>query len=141
MKKLFLPFTLAALVSYSAHADTLNDAQRHFDAVASGQLEPIMQDYAEQATLNWVGGPLDGTYHGMAAIQSVWAKFTQAQGPLNVSVSNLEESGNPQGSTVSADVRYSGKQAITVRYVLTYRDNQIVSETWQVVPVAGAQKK
>ena len=50
-------------------------------------------------------------------------KFGKAAGPLN-----------PKGSTVSANVQFDGKQPIKVRYVLTYRDGKVVSETWQIDP-------
>ena len=46
----------------------------------------------------------------------------------------LEESANPQGATVTANVQFEGKQPIKVRYVLTYREGQLVSETWQINP-------
>jgi hypothetical protein len=38
---------------------------------------------------------------------------------------------------VTANVTFQGKQPIKVRYVLTYRDNKIVSETWQIDPKLG----
>jgi hypothetical protein len=58
----------------------------------------------------------------------------KAQGPLKVTVETLEESVNPKGSTVTANVLFVGKAPIKVRYVLVYRDNMIVSETWQIDP-------
>lgn len=58
----------------------------------------------------------------------------KAQGPLKVTVETLEESVNPKGSTVTANVLFVGKAPIKVRCVLVYRDNMIVSETWQIDP-------
>jgi glucan biosynthesis protein len=64
----------------------------------------------------------------------VWTKFTGSQGPLKLSVDRLEESANPKGATVSANVVFEGKTPIKVRYVLTFREGRIVSETWQIDP-------
>ena len=86
------------------------------------------------AHFNWVGGPLDGTYSGAENIRGVWEKFTKAVGASKVSVDKLEESANPKGATVTANVQFEAKQPIKVRYVLTYRDGKIVSENWQIDP-------
>lgn len=118
----------------SAIAGPADDARTHFQAIGSGDLQILMRGYADNAQFNWVGGPLDGTYTTPAAIQGVWEKFTKSQGPLKVSVGQLEESTNPKGSTVSAKVQFEGKSPIKVRYVLTFREGKIASETWQIDP-------
>lgn len=122
---------LAAGGAIAAPAD---DARAHFQAIGAGDVQVLMRGYADSAQFNWVGGPLDGTYGSPAAIQGVWEKFTKSQGPLKVSVGQLEESANPKGSTISANVQFEGKAPIKVRYVLTYREGKIVSETWQIDP-------
>lgn len=109
-------------------------AQTHFRAIAGGQIENLVGQYADSATLEWVGGPLDGRYAGKAALGEVWGKFAKAQGELQFKVSDLRESANPKGGTVTANVIFSGKSDIKVRYVLTYRDGKIVSEVWQIDP-------
>jgi hypothetical protein len=127
--------TCAMLFAASgAIAGPADDARTHFQAIGSGDLQVVMRGYADNAQFNWVGGPLDGTYSSPAAIQSVWEKFTKSAGPLKVSVDKLEESANPKGSTVSANVQFEGKAPIKVRYVLTFREGKIVSETWQIDP-------
>ncbi|GAB3757738.1 hypothetical protein GCM10028796_02330 [Ramlibacter monticola] len=123
-----------ALSAFGAFAAPADDARTHFQAIASGDVQILMRGYAENAQFNWIGGPLDGTYTTPEAIRGVWTKFTGAQGPLKVSVDRLEESANPKGSTISANVQFEGKSAIKVRYVLTFRDGRIVSETWQIDP-------
>ncbi|SCU74686.1 conserved exported hypothetical protein [Cupriavidus necator] len=134
MKKLLLVSTLA-LASVTAFAgQPAADAKAHFQAIASGDVALLMRGYADNAQFNWVGGPLDGTYAGAEAIRGVWEKFTKAQGPLKVSVDQVEEAVNPKGASVTANVVFEGKQPIKVRYVLTYRDARIVSETWQIDP-------
>ncbi|MDP2032835.1 MAG: nuclear transport factor 2 family protein [Pseudomonadota bacterium] len=127
----------AAAILFSATgamAAPADDAKTHFQAIGSGDLAVVMRGYADNAQFNWVGGPLDGTYSNADAIRGVWEKFTKSQGPLKVSVDKLEESANTSGSTVSANVQFEGKAPIKVRYVLTFRQGKIVSETWQIDP-------
>ena len=93
-----------------------------------------MQGYADQAQFHWIGGPLDGTYASTDAIRGVWTKFIAAQGPLKLTVGAIEESANPMGSTVSANVQFQGKAPINVRYVLVLRNDKIVGEVWQIDP-------
>ena len=124
-------FLFATTGAMAAPAD---DAKTHFQAIGSGDLSILMRGYADNAQFNWVGGPLDGTYASTDAIRGVWDKFTKSQGALKVSVDKLEESANPKGSTVSANVQFEGKAPIKVRYVLTFREGKIVSETWQIDP-------
>lgn len=121
-------------MSSAAIAAPTDDAKTHFQAIGSGDLSIVMRGYADNAQFNWVGGPLDGTYTSTDAIRGVWEKFTKSQGPLKVSVDKLEESANPKGSTISANVQFEGKTPIKVRYVLTLREGKIVSETWQIDP-------
>ena len=137
---MFKTFSLAACATAMLFAAggviaaPADDARTHFQAIGSGDLAVVMSGYADNAQFNWVGGPLDGTYASPAAIQGVWEKFTKSAGPLKVSVDKLEESSNPKGSTVSANVQFEGKAPIKVRYVLTFRDGKIVNETWQIDP-------
>jgi hypothetical protein len=100
-----------------------------------------MRGYNDDAQLQWLGGPLNGNYAGAAPIRGTWEKFTKSQGALKLTVDKLEESANTNGSTVTANVLFEGKAPIKVRYVLVYRHNMIVSETWQIDPklvVGGA---
>ena len=136
LKTLSLTACAAAMlfVASAASATPTDDAKTHFQAIGSGDLLIVMRGYADNAQFNWVGGPLDGTYASSDAIRGVWEKFTKSQGPLKVSVDKLEESVNPKGSTVSANVQFEGKAPIKVRYVLTFREGKIISETWQIDP-------
>ena len=135
---MFKSFAFAAtaltLAAGSAFATPSDDARTHFQAVASGDTQILMRGYADQAQLNWVGGPLDGTYTTNAAILGTWEKFGKAVGPLKLTIGQIEESANPKGATVAANVVFEGKMPIKVRYVLTYREGKIVSETWQIDP-------
>ena len=126
--------TAMLFAASGAIAAPTDDARTHFQAIGSGDLSILMRGYADNAQFNWVGGPLDGTYASVDAIRGVWEKFTKSQGALKVSVDKLEESANPKGSTISANVQFEGKAPIKVRYVLTFREGKIVSETWQIDP-------
>ncbi|TAK87682.1 MAG: nuclear transport factor 2 family protein [Betaproteobacteria bacterium] len=135
MKRTILSLSLFFAATGSAVAgQAADDAKLHFQAIGSGDTALLARGYADNAQLNWIGGPLDGTYTGAANISGLWEKFAKAQGPLKVSVDKLEESANPSGTTVTANVQFEGKQPIKVRYVLTYRQGKLVSETWQIDP-------
>lgn len=111
-----------------------DEANLHFKAIAAGDVDQLMRDYGPDATLQWVGGPLDGVYHGDAKLHELWTKFAASQGKLEHRVSNMQESANPKGATVTANVEFKGKAPIKVRYVLTYREGKIVNEVWQIDP-------
>lgn len=136
MKKIIISFFAAGvlMINSSAFADKTNQAKIHFDSIASGDISKLMKQYDDNARLDWIGGPLDGSYTGDKALRAVWSKFTNKLGPMKTSVTNIEENSNPKGSTVTADVIFKGKKNIPVRYVLLYRGNHIVSETWQISP-------
>lgn len=132
--------TVALAFSAAGFAAPADDAQRHFQAIASGKVDDIMASYSDKASFEWVGGPLNGTYAGKDQIRGVWTKFAKANAPLEVKVAKLEESANPDGATVTANVEFKGKNTIKVRYVLHYRNGKLTNEVWQIDPklaVAG----
>jgi hypothetical protein len=135
MNRSLLAIALTAGLIGTAYAGPATDnASTHFAAIASGDLSVLMRGYHDAAQLQWVGGPLDGSYSGAAAIRGVWEKFEKAQGPLQATVEAIAESANLKGATVTANVLFVGKAPIKVRYVLVYRDGLVVSETWQIDP-------
>ena len=111
-----------------------DEANLHFKAIANGDILLLMRGYDKDASLQWVGGPLDGVYKGDARLRELWTKFSTSQGQLEHKVSGLQESANLKGATVTANVEFKGKATIKVRYVLTYRDGKIVNEVWQIDP-------
>lgn len=125
-----ITLVLATAVS-AAPAD---DAQRHLGAIAGNDIEALMSGYAEAATMQWVGGALDGTYNGHEQLRALWTRFAKAQGTLELAVAKIEENANPKGATVSANARYRGNSQTKVRHVIVYRDGKIVSEIWQIDP-------
>ena len=129
-----IPAALLLAVTTPALAGPIDEARAHFDAIAAGNVEKIMRQYAHDAVFQWVGGPLDGAYTGTDGIRTVWTKFTRANAPLKAKVSKLVEAANPKGATVTANVVFKGKQTIKVRYVLVYRGDKLVDEVWQIAP-------
>jgi hypothetical protein len=121
-------------LSTAVNAAAKDEAQAHFQAIATGQVDHIMQGYADSAHFEWIGGPLNGSYTGTDKIKEVWTKFAKANAPMDVSVADLAESANAAGNTVTANVEFKGKNTIKVRYVLTYRDGKLVNEVWQIDP-------
>jgi len=142
MKKQVLPALAGALMTTALAGPALagmagDQAIAHFNAIGNGQVEAITHAYTDNTILQWIGGPLDGVYDSKADIKVVWQKFTKAQGTLKVEVSNLRENANPKGATVSANVKFIGKNTVPVRYVLTYRGDRLVNEVWQIDPNLG----
>lgn len=141
IKSLLTPAFLAAGLALSlvAHAGPVEDAKvkAHLNAVAAGDLEALMKDYAEDAYMDWVGGPLDGRYRGKAAIAAVWQKFIAANNgkPRTARFAPLESYANPKGTSVEAKAEYSTPAApVKVWHVLTYRDGELTTELWQIAP-------
>ena len=111
-------------------------ARAHLDAVAAGDLEALMRDYAEDAYMEWVGGPLDGRYRGKAEIRAVWQKFIAANAgkPRPARFGKLTAFANPRGATVEAKADYAGAVPVKVWHALTYRDGDLTTEVWQIAP-------
>ena len=128
-------FSLLLLsVTGVAFAAPMDDAKSHIEAVAAGNIADITKDYSDNAHFEWVGGPLNGTYDGTDKIKEVWTKFTKANNQLEARINNVEQSANPAGATVTANVVFKGTATIKVRYVLTYRSGKLVNEIWQIDP-------
>jgi len=140
MKQIYLATLLAIAAINTAVASPISDAAKtRFSAIGADETSTIMQGYADNAQLVWIGGPLDGTYSGVNAIRSTWEKFGKAIGPARVTVLSIDESANPKGTTVVAKVQFDGKTQVKVLYVLSYRDGKLVNETWQVDPKLTAK--
>lgn len=126
--------SLALLAVSGVHAGPATDqAMQRIQAIAAADVEAITAEYAENATLHWIGGPLDGAYDG-AEIEEVWTKFGKANGVLQAAVGTATESANQNGATVSIPVVFTGKNTVKIRYTLVYRDGKLVSEIWQIDP-------
>ena len=127
---------LAALLAGPAQAGPLDEARARarIAAVAAGNVDALMADYADDCVFQWVGGALDGEYRGKAAIREVWNKFKTNQGEMTLAMGKVESNTNPKGVTVNAFADYKGKMEVKVRQVFVYRDGKLVMEIWQIDP-------
>jgi hypothetical protein len=129
---------LPLLPGANAVAGPLDDAKAraHLDAVAAGDLEALMKDYADDAYMDWVGGPLDGRYRGKEAIRAVWQKFIAVNEgkPRPATFGKLSSFANPKGASVQQRADYGGKLPLKVLHVLTYREGELTTELWQIAP-------
>lgn len=138
IRKLIASFVLLSTFAQPAVAGPLDEAKAkaHLEAVAAGDIDTLMRDYAPDAYMDWVGGPLDGRYQGKEAIRTVWQKFIAANEgkPRTATFSELEPYANPKGASIEGSAIYGGKTPVKVWHVLTYRDGVLVTEIWQVAP-------
>lgn len=111
-------------------------AEAHLQAVAAGDVDALMRDYAEDIYMDWVGGPLDGRYRGKSAIREVWQKFVTLNDgqPRLARFGKIVQQANPKGATLQAAAEYSGKTTIKVQHVLVYREGELTTEIWQISP-------
>jgi ketosteroid isomerase-like protein len=135
LRTMMLVATMFATACATVIAGPADIATDHMNAVAAGDVDKVMANYGENAVFQWVGGPLDGVYNGREAIKGVWTKFAKGNAPLTAKIEQVAVSSNPKGSTISANVTFSGKKTIKVRYILVYREGKLVTEIWQIDPM------
>ena len=126
---------LSASTAWAGPLD-VKRAEARVQAIAAGDTDALMRDYADDAYLDWVGGPLDGRYRGKAEIRAVWQKWLMANDSKarTVTVGSVEDYANPKGATVTAEAEYAGKTTVRVWHAFVYRDGVLTSEVWQIAP-------
>lgn len=134
--RIALAVAAAALATPAFAGPAEEMSKSRIEAIAKGDVAAVSAAYADNATLHWIGGPLDGVYSG-EKLKGVWTKFSTAQGEQTAKVAAVSEAMNPKGATVTADVVFSGKNAVKVRYVMVWRDGKLADEIWQVNPNAS----
>lgn len=124
----------------------------HWNNIAIENNTTVMEQYDSNATLHWIGGPLNGTYSGISQINSTWNRFFglwsavwfYSEAPPAITVSD-------NIANVSADVQFVVQDAanqsvfkyINVSYNILYYDTGfssasgmptylIYSETFQI---------
>jgi ketosteroid isomerase-like protein len=104
--------------------------------VAAGDVDALMRDYADDAYIEWVGGPLDGRYRGKPAIRAMWEKFVAANAgkPRPATFGKLSAFANPKGASLESKAEYGGAMPIKVLHVLTFREGELTTEVWQIAP-------
>jgi hypothetical protein len=129
---------LCCAMSAAALAGPLDErkAAAHLQAIAAGNVDALMADYADDAYLDWVGGPLGGRYRGKVEIRQMWTKFVVGNDgqPRPVRAGKLSARANPKGVSLEAEAEYGGKTPVKAWHVLVYRDGVLTTEIWQIAP-------
>ena len=136
MKHIVILFCFLAASAALAGPLEERQAEARLKAVAAGDVDALMRDYAEDAYMDWVGGPLDGRYRGKAAIREVWNKWLALNDgkPRQARFGKLSQHANPKGVAIEASAEYSGKTSINVWHVLVYREGELATDLWQITP-------
>ncbi|MCL5678051.1 MAG: hypothetical protein M1442_02120 [Candidatus Thermoplasmatota archaeon] len=123
----------------------LKSAYNHWNYISTKAMTPLMGEYESNATLYWVGGPLNGTYSGLSSIQGVWEKFFAAWGAIWF-FSQSEPTISVQGTNaiVDAAIQFvatpsSAPQQVnylnityTLKYTLGASGWHIYAEAWNI---------
>jgi ketosteroid isomerase-like protein len=126
-------------------AMVLGAALSHWNFISYENMQALINQYTSNATLNWVGGALNGVYKGKSAIQEVWNKFFNlwSAGWFSTLTSPLV-SVNGNNATIKALVQFTVTpvklpnqvQYLNINYTLNYiYDNNtwlIYYEEWRV---------
>ncbi len=95
------------LVDLSAQVE--NAAFLHWDQVAIENASAVTSQYVPTATLDWVGGSLNGVYTGSARIDSAWNHFFTAWGAIwfyTETPPSVAVAANGSAATVTAPVQF-----------------------------------
>jgi len=134
--------------SYDAQQSSvvLKDVYAHWDYIAIENSSLLQTQYADNATLHWIGGPLTGTYTGISNISSTWNKFFglwSAVWYYTVTPPTVTVNGNT--ATVLSDNQFVltpvnnqiQVQYLNISYTLNYMSSggnwSIYSETWHII--------
>ncbi len=136
MKRILVLIGLLACTQVIAGPLDIKRGEARLKAIANGDVEALMTDYADDAYMDWVGGALDGRYRGKAAIREVWQKWVALNDgkPRTVKHGEVEEYASPKGVSVEAGAEYAGKTTVKIWHVWVYRDGRLDTEIWQVSP-------
>ena len=125
-------------LSQNSSLVVLNAAFSHWDYIAIENSSLLSMQYASNATLNWIGGPLSGTYSGVDNITDVWNKFFGLWSAVwfyTPSPPSVTVSGN--SANVSSEVQFvltSFKTPLEVDYLnITYYLNfYLMGSQWLI---------
>jgi len=115
-----------------------NLAFSHWNNIAIENNTLVMEQYGANATLKWIGGPLNGTYSGISQINETWSRFFglwsavwfYAQAPPSVTIK-----GNV--ANVSANIQFvvqnsanlSQFKYINVSYTILYYNSGFMTSS------------
>jgi len=137
-----------------AESAVLAAAMSHWNDIAIENASLIISEYAPNATLHWIGGPLSGNYTGITAINATWTKFdntyeyvvwyalvpptvqvkgdtAMAKAPLQFVVFPFPTQSNPHPQEFVLNVT----EILYYQYNTTAMQWQIVNEYWIVHPL------
>ncbi|MFP3264668.1 MAG: hypothetical protein RXO54_02405 [Acidilobus sp.] len=140
--------------TYVEQQMVLAAAMSHWNDIAIENASLIISEYAPNATLHWIGGPLSGNYTGITAINATWTKFdntyeyvvwyalvpptVQVKGtmvmvkaPLQFVVFPFPTQSNPHPQEFVLNVT----EILYYQYNTTAMQWQIVNEYWIVHPL------
>lgn len=123
----------------------LKSAFNHWNYISTKSLSPLTAEYNSNATLSWVGGPLNGNYSGVASIQGVWQKFFASWGAIWF-FSQSEPTVSVQGNNaiVTSMIQFVASPSsesqqvnyLNISYTLKYASVasawRIYAEVWQI---------
>ncbi|HLI46641.1 MAG TPA: nuclear transport factor 2 family protein [Geobacterales bacterium] len=98
----------------------LSDALSHWNYISIENLSLLAKQYTTNATLDWVGGALSGTYNGISSIESVWNKFFGLWSAVWFYAINPSVTVNENTANVSALVQFvvtPAKENYQVQYL------------------------
>jgi len=120
-----------------------NEAILHWFYIQAEDIGSLMDQYTSDAVLYWLGGPLNGVYHGIDNISTVWMKFFNAWEDEFVNVKNINRYTIGDKEYVVADVSFLLRSATTGKYVrlnLTYilvftemDGSLLIMEEWWII--------
>ncbi len=101
----------------------------HWNNIAIENNTTVMQEYEANATLHWIGGPLNGNYSGISQINATWNKFFglwsavwfYAESPPVITISgNIVNVNATVQFIVQSSANASQFRYINVSYDITY---------------------
>ena len=124
--------------SSTQQSAVLGDAFSHWDDISIENSTLLSSQYATNATLQWIGGPLTGTYHNVGNITATWNKFFglwsavwfYTVSPPAVSISGNYATVTSENQFVLTPVNSENQvQYINVSYSLEYSLGKISSSS------------
>ena len=120
-------------------------AYTHWNNIALRNLNNLNGEYTSDATLHWIGGPLNGNYLTITQILDTWTQFFNAWERIWYYTESVTSSQSGNNVTISATVNWAltanenlvpAYKEIKTSYKLVYNIEadtpRIIEETWQI---------
>ncbi|MDG7037011.1 MAG: hypothetical protein JRN32_02850 [Nitrososphaerota archaeon] len=133
--------------------ELLASSYAHWNNIAIENTSLITQEYAPNAALTWIGGPLQGNYTGIEQINSTWTRFTNlyeyvvwyAEQPPSISLSGTSATISSQLQFIAFPFNTTANptpHAVllyvndTLQFTFSSGSWMLMHETWQVAPAS-----